>query len=233
MIFRWLIFFSLVASAEGAEVSGQVALRDSREASVRKGADFSGVVVSLTPAGGAPVTGGGQARMIQKKKTFLPHVLPVAVGSVVDFPNYDPIFHNAFSSYSGQVFDVGLYRPGSSRAVRFSRPGTVRVFCNIHPDMSAVIVVLKTPYFASTGKDGRFAFDAPPGAYELRVFHERASSGALDAMTRTVRVEAGGLALGTLSVSEAGYLPAPHLNKYGKAYGPPPDDGSVYPGVRK
>ena len=94
--------------------------------------------------------------MVQKDKTFTPHILAVPVGATVDFPNFDPIFHNAFSNYDGQVFDVGLYPPGTSRSVRFSRPGVVRVFCNIHASMSAVIAVLATPYFDTSKRDGKF-----------------------------------------------------------------------------
>ena len=75
-----------------------------------------------------------RAEMIQKGKTFSPHVLAVTLGTVVDFPNYDPIFHNAFSNYDGQIFDIGLYPPGTTRSIAFRREGVVRVFCNIHPD---------------------------------------------------------------------------------------------------
>ena len=94
--------------------------------------------------------------MRQKNKTFSPHILAISAGTFVDFPNDDPIFHNAFSSYSGEIFDVGLYAPGTSRSVQFSRAGIVRVFCNIHSSMSAVIVVLPTPYFATTAPRRRF-----------------------------------------------------------------------------
>ena len=239
MISRSLICFSLASAvassgAYSAEVTGRVSLRDSREASVAKSAGFSGVVVSLEPldarAAPAPPT---RAAMVQKNKTFSPHVLPVQVGATVEFPNYDPIFHNAFSSYSGQIFDVGLYRPGSTRSVRFNRPGVVRVFCNIHPHMSAIILVVAGPYFAKTGPDGRFAIDVPPGRYQLRVFHERATEATLTALGRTIQVDSRGFEFPPIAISEAGYLPAPHANKYGQPYPPAPDDGSVYPGVRK
>ena len=126
--------------------------------------DYSGVVVSLKSAPGSPATAvqGTRATILQKDKTFSPHVLAIPVGSLVDFPNADPIFHNAFSSYSGQVFDVGLYPPGTSRSVRFTREGVVRVFCNIHSSMSAMIVVLATPYYATTRKDGSFEIAGVP-----------------------------------------------------------------------
>src|SRR5450432_3445233 len=151
MTSRWLICFSLAAfPLSAATVSGHVELRDSRDPAVRNRKDFSGVVIALKPLdGAAPSAGDKHAVMLQKDKTFSPHVLAVAAGSVVDFPNADPIFHNAFSSYSGQVFDIGLYPPGTTRSVKFARPGVVRVFCNIHASMNAVIVVIASPYFAN------------------------------------------------------------------------------------
>src|SRR5208282_5968572 len=157
--------------------------------------------------------------ILQKDKTFSPHVLAIPVGSFVDFPNLDPIFHNAFSSYSGQIFDVGLYPPGTSRSVRFTREGVVRVFCNIHSSMSAMIVVLATPYFAVTAHDGSFTLgDVPAGPYTLRVVHERSSEAALDALTRSITVGTEALVLPVLAISEAGYLSIPHKNKFGQDY---------------
>jgi plastocyanin len=235
MILRLLICSSLLASVSSAtEVAGQVSLQDSKVAAVRKNQDFSGVVISFHPVDSREAIGPSpkHARMLQKNKTFLPHILAIQVGTDVDFPNADPIFHNAFSSYSGQIFDVGLYPPGSNRAVRFSRPGIVRVFCNIHPAMSAIIVVLNTPYFTTTGRDGRFSLNLPPGKYELHVFHERATDQTLKALTRNIQVNGERIQLPPIVISEAGFLPAPHNNKYDKPY-PPEDDYSSYPGVRK
>jgi len=153
---------------------------------------------------------------------------------VVAFPNQDPIFHNAFSSYNGQIFDIGLYAPGSTRSVTFTRQGVVRVFCNIHSSMSAVIAVLDTPYFFITKRDGSFAFaDLPPGDYDLKVFHERATEAVLNGLARRVHVESGGSPECLLTISEAGYLPIPHKNKYGREYAPETDDLKLYPSVRK
>jgi len=172
--------------------------------------------------------------MAQTNKTFAPHVLAVALGTSVEFPNNDPIFHNAFSSYNGQIFDIGLYPPGATRTVRFRREGVVRVFCNIHSSMSAVIVVLGTPYFAVTKKDGAFAIpNVPPGEYQLEVFHEHATQATLQALERRFGVEPGGVVLPALEISEAGYLPMQHKNKYGREYPAQPDDHSIYPAVRK
>jgi plastocyanin len=238
MIWLLRICFSLLPAAPllAGSVSGRVELSDSKDAAVRKQKDYSGVVVWLEPvAATAPASAEqGTARMIQKDKTFSPHVLAIRVGSLVDFPNFDPIFHNAFSNYDGRVFDVGLYPPGKSRAVRFNRAGIVRVFCNIHATMSAVIVVLNTPYFDTTQKSGNFKIpDVPPGDYWLRVFHERATEVTLNGLTRRVTAGAELTNVGPIVISESGYLAIPHQNKYGHDYTAAPDEGGVYPAVRK
>ena len=234
MTLRWLICFSAsLLPLCAAVVSGRVELRDSRYAAVRSRHDFSGVVIALTPVESTPMpAAGSRAVMLQKDKTFSPHVLAVQAGSLVEFPNADPIFHNAFSSYNGQVFDIGLYPPGTTRSVKFARPGVVRVFCNIHASMSALIVVVASPYFATTKQDGRFNIaDAPPGQYNLSVFHERASEATLAELSRKITVGPGGATLPNIVISEAGYLSIPHKNKYGRDY--PVDSGDpAYPGSR-
>jgi plastocyanin len=249
MILRSLICSSLVASGlsvsglmlagpmtaqlDAAEVSGSVMLRDSRVDAVNRKKDFEGVILYAervdTPAPAVPAR---HAVMLQKNKMFTPHVLPVVTGSIVDFPNADPIFHNAFSSFNGQIFDVGLYPPGKSKSVRFSRPGVVRVFCNIHPTMSSIILVLNTPYFTTSAVDGSFALNLPPGDYDLKVFHERSTEQTLAGLTRRIMVTDSALRVPPIDVSEAGYLLASHKNKYGKDYAPPPDDQTVYPSVQ-
>lgn len=220
-------------SLTAATVVGTVELRDSNEPKVRKRLDFSGIIVWLEPvSGSARVPASGQhARMVQKNKTFTPHVLAIPVGTNVDFPNFDPIFHNAFSTYNGTVFDVGLYPPGSSRSVHFTRPGIVRVFCNIHAAMSAIIAVLDTPWFAVTDTKGQFSIrDVPAGEYRMRFFHERATAATLDALTRKVAVGDTAFNAGTIDISESGYLPIPHKNKYGRDY--PAASGTEYPPER-
>ena len=226
----------LLATPLNAEtVTGKVELRDSRDPAVRNRHDYSSVVISLTPRADAPAPRHPEhATILQKDKTFSPHVLAVPLGSFVDFPNLDPIFHNAFSSYSGQIFDVGLYPPGTSRSVRFTREGVVRVFCNIHSSMSAMIVVLATPYFAVTGRDGSFTLpDVPPGEYTLRVVHERSTDAVLQALTRWITVGSEAQVLPALNISEAGYLSIPHKNKFGQDYAPDMDDHVMYPATRK
>jgi plastocyanin len=223
----------LSSTAGAATISGKVMLRDSRLESVNRKKDFSGVVISAERVNGPSlVLPARRAVMLQKNKMFTPHVLAVTTGTTVDFPNADPIFHNAFSSYNGQIFDVGLYPPGTSKSVRFGRPGLVRVFCNIHPTMSSIILVLGTEYFVTTAKDGSFELDVPPGEYDLNIFHERATELTLSSLSRRIVVTDQEIHVPVIDVSEAGYLLAPHKNKYGKDYVPPPDDQIVYPGVR-
>lgn len=235
MILRWLICFSAgVLSLGAATVTGRVELRDSRDPAVRNRKDYAGVVIALKPVEGLwPSAAGKHVTMLQKDKTFSPHVLAIPAGSVVDFPNADPIFHNAFSSYSGHVFDIGLYPPGTSRSVRFAREGVVRVFCNIHASMSAVIVVVGSPYFATTKRDGSFEIaNVPVGQYNLTVFHERASEAALRELNRKITVGPDGTSLSTIAISEAGYLSIPHKNKYGHDYSPESGDQAAYPGKK-
>jgi hypothetical protein len=219
-----------------ASVTGQVAVVNP-DSNPGKRRDHAGVVVwlespdgmpLLPPAGPAP-----RAVMEQRQKTFLPHIMAVRVGTAVDFPNFDPIFHNVFSNYDGQIFDLNLYAPRTTRRVVFRRPGMVRVFCNIHATMSAVIAVLPTPYFAVTEADGRFEIKAPAGAYRFRVWHERSQDEMLSKLERNLDLPEAGLALGEILVSEQGYLALPHKNKYGREYRPPPEDTIFYPGGRR
>lgn len=218
MTWRLPIFFSFLAGlAAGASLNGRVELTGT------KVKDLAGVVVWLEPAGGATgATEAAQNRhvtMMQKNKTFLPHILAIAAGTTVDFPNLDPIFHDAFSSFDGKVFDVGLYPPGTSRSVRFDREGVVRVFCNIHPSMSAVIVVVKTPWFAVSAHDGSYQIDGfAEGEYTLRVYHERATPATLAALTRPLFIKQDHNEIPPIAISETGYLPTSHKNKFGKDY---------------
>jgi plastocyanin len=230
------ICFSAVLACPGfgATVSGRVELVDSHAPAVRQRHDYSGVAVWLEPVGAARPPAPLHARMLQKDKAFQPHLLIVTVGSTVDFPNLDPMFHNAFSNYDGQLFDIGLYPPGSTRGIRFSRPGIVRVFCNIHSSMSAVIVVLDTPLFAITKSDGRYSIDGvPEGAHDLTFFHERATEAALKSASRRVTVSGDLVSLPPAPISETGYLSIPHKNKYGQDYPPAPDEAGFYPATHR
>lgn len=239
MIWRLLICFSLCGClGSAAQVRGQISIMDTSHGAA-KSINPGGTVVWLDNASG-DANESGEARrepssftMLQKNKSFSPHVLAIPVGSTVDFPNGDPIFHNAFSNYNGQIFDIGLYPPGTSRSVKFSRAGIVRIFCNIHATMSAVIVALKSPFFATTAADGTFTIDGvPDGTYNLCIYSEHATEKTLSRLTRKVEVTGESKDLGTISLEGSAYLNIPHLNKYGKEY-PPAPDSSLYPGARQ
>jgi plastocyanin len=225
----------LYGTGPAATVTGHVQLMFSNDPSVRKHQDYSGVVVWLEPFAGLPMfqAKAKHAEMIQKDKMFSPHVLPIMIGTTVDFPNYDPIFHNAFSNYNGQIFDIGLYPPGTTKSIVFKREGIVRVFCNIHPTMSAVIVVLKSPYFGVSNKSGELQITGvPAGSYRMHVFHERATEQTLASLARILEVSEERTQLPPISVSESGYLQLPHTNKYGKEY-PPDAETGAYPGRKR
>jgi plastocyanin len=224
---RVVLAWAVAGALPAATVTGTIALDPANSAHPER--DLSNVVVWLEPLHSHGDLVPRHERMVQKNKTFLPHVLPVAVGSTVDFPNLDPIFHNAFSNFNGQIFDVSLYPPGTSKSVVFRKAGVVRVFCNIHPSMSAVIVVVDTPYFALTDRAGRYTIpDVPAGAYRWSVFHERATPETLSALAHELEIGTGPNLLPPIRISETGYIPMPHMNKHGQPYPRGGDDRS-YP----
>ena len=235
MIWRWLTFFSVgLGLAVAAGVTGEIELTNSKNASVRRHKDYAGVVLWLEPVDRpAPLSPPRRVEMKQKDKEFQPHVVAIPVNGTVDFPNLDLIFHNAFSNFSGQPFDVGLYPPRSSRNVTFKHAGIVRVFCNIHSTMSAIIAVVNSPWYAVTTSTGKYSITGvPPGEYQLHIFHERALQDNLGYLERRITVPETGVAMPLISISETGFIPAPHLNKFGQDYPPAAGDGA-YPGSSK
>jgi plastocyanin len=191
-------------------------------------ADASNVVVWLKPLddNGAPSRGTPPARqaprLTQRDKGFEPHTLVVEVGSDVQFPNRDPFFHNVFSLFDGKRFDLGLYEAGSSRTVRFDRPGVSFLFCNIHPEMSAVVVAVDTPYFGVSERSGRVTiFDVPDGRYRMQVWYERSSSEDLKGLNRVVAISQTARSLEPIQVIDNGDFKLAHKNKYGQDYLPP------------
>jgi hypothetical protein len=164
------------------------------------------------------VSPGPTVRLLQKDKQFTPHMLAVTAGTAIEFPNQDPFFHDVFSIYHGKPFDLGLYESGAIRKVRFSEPGVSYIFCNIHPEMSAVVVAMATPHFTVSARDGSFQISqVPSGKYKLEVWYELASESELKSLSREFEITAGDNTLSpmTLHASDA---PHNHLNKYGEPY---------------
>ncbi len=176
-------------------------------------------------AGVVPFVTPGNFTLLQKNKMFTPHLLVVPVGSSVAFPNADPFFHNVFSLFDGRRFDLGLYEAGSTRSVLFSREGVSYIFCNIHSEMSAVVVALTTPYYAIADTEGVFHIkDVPLGDYDLHVWIEGQKETSLDRLTRRVHIPGELADLGEISFE----VPEQHqhLNKFGQPY--EPDTHPIY-----
>lgn len=171
---------------------------------------------------------GKRPQVVQKDKSFHPHLTVIRTGTVVAFPNRDPFFHNVFSLVDGKRFDLGLYEAGTSHSVQFDHLGVSYIFCNIHPEMSAVVVALDTPYYGISDKSGLVTVaNMPDGKYEMHVWYERSLADTLKKLTRTVNVSSGSRELGTVVVTQdPGFTPT-HKNKYGQDYPPPPKQGYV------
>lgn len=203
----------LAVPALAATVVGRVELV---EKGGRKASDLSDVVVWVEGVKTAPRP--ARAAMTMARKSFQPHLVVVPVGSTVEFPNEDPIAHNAFSLTRDRQFDLGLYKKPQSAARTFNKPGVVRVYCNIHPQMSAIVVVTDSSYFARTGSDGRFVIEGvPPGRYTLTAWHERANE-----VSAPVTVPAEGQVETSLLLDGSKYKRAQHRRKDGSEYS---DDG--------
>ena len=170
----------------------------------------------------------GPLKLVQHKKSFEPHLLVVPVGAVVEFPNRDPFFHNVFSLFEGKRFDLGLYEAGSSRYVSFDRPGVSYIFCNIHAEMSAVVIALDTPYYSISSAKGEVLIpDVPVGKYSLHLWYETALPETLKTLTRDINVTEASSTLGVLQVP-AERLASAHKNKYGMDYEPPAPNSPGY-----
>lgn len=128
---------------------------------------------SAPPFTAVPASGEAP-QMKQVGETFVPHVLPIVQGTTVDFPNQDPIFHNVFSLSGTKSFDLGRYPKGDSRSVTFEQTGIVPVFCHLHSNMSAIVLVLDNPFFSTPDAQGRYRIEGiPPGTYTIVGWHER------------------------------------------------------------
>lgn len=179
-------------------------------------------VLWLKPLSGtapSPFQPSQQYELLQKNRMFKPHLLVIPVGSVVRFPNADSFFHNVFSLFDGKRFDLGLYEAGSSKSVTFSREGVSYIFCNIHPEMSAVVLTLSTKLYAIADARGTFQIaNVPSGDYEIHIWTEGASQPDLNRLSRRVHLETGSNDLGEVQIPSILIKSETHTNMYGQPY---------------
>lgn len=190
--FGWIVLATLLfgTQAYGADAPGKGGIV--KGTITVAGKPTTDVVVSVE--GVPPQTAKAQlaalklkkAVMDQREMKFIPYVLPVVVGTTVEFSNNDKSWHNVFSKSDAKSFDLGLYPPGKSRSQTFDKPGVVRVLCNAHPSMEAFIVVKEHPYIAAPDKSGNFRLDGVPlGKFRVQVWHPQL--GTTDAGVAIVR----------------------------------------------
>jgi plastocyanin len=224
-----------MVSAQTTKVSGRVELVEAGKR--HKAESGSPSVVWLTPIGSVELENAGAfkpsdspPKLVQKNKSFIPHLLVVPVGSAVEFPNHDPFFHNVFSLFEGKRFDLGLYEAGSARLVHFDRPGISYIFCNIHPEMSAVVISLATRWYAVSDSNGQISIaDVPYGRYTLHAWNEHALPEALQSVTREVTISADAPSLGLVRLTANPEAALAHKNKYGRDYDQPSPSSPIYP----
>lgn len=206
------------ASQPPAEVTGRV------ETTAAGGEKAPAVGAVLWVAGVPAARQPAPPAMTSAQKRFAPHVLAVAQGTVVSFPNQDKVFHNVFSRTAGSEFDLGLYRNGASRSVRFSKPGLVRVYCNIHPDMAGYVRVLEDGVFTTTDDKGAFRLAGiAPGARVVQVWDERGGEKQFP-----LELEPGKSRTLNVVLDGSAYRRLPHKNKAGKDYPPVTKDVDRY-----
>jgi len=189
----------------------------------RRGSDpvVNETLVWLEPAGRTWKKPAAAFSMTTRSKTFVPHVVAVPAGSTIGFPNEDPIAHNLFSLTPGNAFDLGLYRRGAGKTHRFEAPGTVNVYCNVHPNMSAVVHVMSTPFYGFADANGNYSFDVPPGRYRVLAWNEQGGTSA----PSDLEVKANGTVAGAtlLTIDGRNFRLTQHKNKFGQTYRPPKD----------
>jgi len=206
-----------------------------KPAPAKEPGEASNVVVWLTPidasvpANTTTAPSRTMPQIAQTNKSFDPHVLVIQMGTPVKFPNKDPFLHNVFSLFDGKRFDLGFYEAGSSKTVHFDRAGVSFLFCNIHPEMSAAVVAVDTPYFGMSDRSGRVSIpNVPEGKYRLSVWYERSLPEDLKSATRMVTVSDATRSLEPIRIVENPNFTLEHKNKYGQDYVPPANSTPAY-----
>jgi plastocyanin len=216
-----LVLFLLSFSAAAGEIRVTVSILTAEGKSVPAA---GAVVWVVDPAAARAAAPSAKPKIASKAKRFDPHVAAVPAGGTVLFPNLDGIYHNVFSLSEKARFDLGLYRNGASRAMTFENPGVVRIYCNIHPQMAAVLVVIDGAIWAQAGADGTAVLaNVPAGRATVRAWDEKGGD-----FVGVVDVPAGGSVPLAVSLDGSLWREIGHKNKYGKDYPPPDDDVNRY-----
>jgi plastocyanin len=209
-----LLIASLVAArpviAQGA-VSGRVAMQEKPGEPTK---DFDATVVYLMPKGAPVHFTEVKSQMAMNGRQFSPRVRVVTTGSTVEYMNQDPFSHNIFSTAPGAAFDLGTYGSGVAKSTPFKKAGAFPVYCNIHAQMTAFVVVVSTSHYTQAGADARWKIaNVPAGKWELHVWHERAPE-----VTQDLDVPAAGLANVDVTLDARGFKQVAHKDKMGKDY---------------
>jgi plastocyanin len=232
----------VTAQATTTTVRGRVEIMDAAGKGKRRHGTIPTTVVWLTPmtmtgaegeaATSVPISSVSPAqhlRLVQKNKSFEPRILVITAGSMVEFPNRDPFFHNVFSLFEGKRFDLGLYEAGTSRMVRFDRPGISYIFCNIHPEMNAVVITMASPLYAISNAEGQLSLAGVPyGRYRMHVWSEGMGPETAQSLVREITIAENASSLGVIQVPEANGQRMAHKNKYGREYDEPTPNNTVY-----
>jgi plastocyanin len=196
--------------AQGA-VSGRVAMQEKPGEATK---DFDATVVYLVAKGAPARFAETKSQMAMNRRQFAPRVRVVTTGSTVEYANQDPFSHNIFSTAPGAAFDLGTYGGGVAKSTRFKKAGAFPVYCNIHAQMTAFVVVVNTSYYTQAGADARWKIaSVPAGKYELHVWHERAPE-----VTQELDVPAAGLANVDVTLDARGFKQVAHKDKLGHDY---------------
>jgi plastocyanin len=209
------VFFAISAlPLAAANITGKIAFVTKRG----QNPVAAETLVWIEPVGSrAPRVTPSTFQIVTRNKTLVPHVLAIPAGSTVTFPNDDPISHNLFSLSSNNAFDLGLYRKGAGKSQKFDTPGIVNVYCNVHPNMSAVIQVMATPYFAFADGNGNFTVtNVPAGKYRLLAWNEQGGQAE-------VPLEIGSASPPAIAMTldSRNYRVTQHMDKAGKPYKAP------------
>ena len=207
LVLTLAVCWTISLPAQAGEISGRV-----RVAGRPADAQVT-TVVYAEPLDRRALVPPRRVKLLQQNKSFQPRVQAIPVNSTVDFVNEDGIYHNVFSLSPPEPFDLGLYSARATRSRKFKQAGTYRVFCNIHPDMVALILVVPTPFIAETDRAGNYRLDLPPGRYRITAWSERAQPA-----TAEVTTAEGNVTAPDISLDESQFVELPHKNKHGRDY---------------